>query len=102
MQFVLSLFELKEMLADAAELGAARVEANRAPESDRMSQREAFAAFGRSRVLAWWKRGLVDRTRESNADNGKIAYSRAELLAVQHSERLQATLYAPKFNSHGK
>lgn len=84
----LELYELKNLCKDMAELGAANYAKMLYPAKDIISQREAFRQFGEARVKDWIRRGLISGTRNGASENSKILYSRADLLAVEKSEKL--------------
>ncbi|MDH6307986.1 hypothetical protein M2451_002505 [Dysgonomonas sp. PFB1-18] len=84
----LELYELKNLCKDMAELGAANYAKMLYPAKDIISQREAFRQFGEARVKDWIRRGLISGTRNGSSENSKILYSRADLLAVEKSEKL--------------
>lgn len=84
----LELYELKNLCKDMAELGAANYAKMLFPAKDLISQREAYRVFGEARVKDWVRRGLVNKVRNGETKNSKILYSRAELLAVEKSEKL--------------
>ena len=71
-----------------AELGAANYAKMLYPAKDLISQREAYRQFGEARVKDWICRDLITGNRNGSAENSKILYSRAELLAVEKSEKL--------------
>lgn len=84
----LELYELKNLCKDMAELGAANYAKMLFPAKDLISQREAYRQFGEACVKDWLHRGLVNKVRNGSTKNSKILYSRAELLAVEKSEKL--------------
>lgn len=53
------------------------------PKDDELSQREAFAEFGKAFVLDAVAKGKVTVIRKGNAGNSKKLYSRAELTMVK-------------------
>lgn len=84
----LELYELKNLCKDMAELGAANYAKMLYPAKDLISQREAFRQFGEARVKDWIRRDLISGTRNGTGKSSKILYSRAELLAIEKSEKL--------------
>jgi hypothetical protein len=88
----LELYELKNLCKDMAELGAANYAKILYPAKDNISQREAFKQFGEARVKDWIRRELVTGTRNGSSKSSKILYSRAELLSVEKSEKLNFTI----------
>lgn len=84
----LDLYELKNLCKDMAELGAANYAKMLYPAKDLISQREAYRQFGEARVKDWLKRGLVNKVRNGTSENSKLLYSRAELLTVEKTEKL--------------
>lgn len=88
----LDLYELKNLMVDLSELGAANYAKIQAPGKDMISQREAFSLFQSCRVRRWEKKGLINRVRAGSAKNSKVLYSRAELMAVDRAERLNSAI----------
>jgi hypothetical protein len=84
----LELYELKNLCKDMAALGAANYAKMLYPAKDLISQREAFKQFGEARVKDWKRRDLITGTRNGSGKSSKILYSRAELLAIEKSEKL--------------
>lgn len=84
----LELYELKNLCKDMAELGAANYAKILSPAKDLISQREAYRQFGEARVKDWDRRNLLSKVRNGTTKNSKILYSRAELMAVEKSEKL--------------
>ncbi|MCR5505096.1 MAG: hypothetical protein K6E94_06085 [Elusimicrobiaceae bacterium] len=84
----LDLFELKNLCMDMAELGVSNYIKQQEPAKDLLSQREAYRLFQESRVKEWRSRGLVKPIRMGASERSKLQYSRAELLAIDKSERL--------------
>lgn len=79
----LELFELKNLIMDMAELGAANYAKMVSPVSDTLSQREAYHHFGESRVKRWVYEGLVYPKRSGTSKNSKKLYSRIDLIAAE-------------------
>lgn len=84
----LELYELKNLCKDMAELGAANYAKMLFPAKDLISQREAYRAFGEARVKRWVRQKLVSKFRDGATQRSKILYSRAELLTVDKSEKI--------------
>lgn len=84
----MDLFELKNLCMEMAELGVANYVRTQAPANDLLSQREAYRQFQESRVKEWKSRGLVKPVRIGETSRSKLQYSRAELLAIDKSEKL--------------
>ena len=84
----LELYELKNLCKDMAELGAANYAKMLFPAKDLISQREAYRAFGEARVKRWVTQKLVTKVRGGTTERSKVLYSRAELLTVEKSEKL--------------
>lgn len=85
----MELYELKNLCADMAELGAARQRQHESPAADLISQREAYRLFGETRVKRWKDDGLITAVRLGTTRTSKRQYSRVELMAVEKAERLQ-------------
>lgn len=92
MPIILELYELKNLCAEMAELGAANYAKRIAPAKDLISQREAYREFQECRVKKWVQRGTVSTTRGGASIRSKVLYSRAELLAADKSEKLNALI----------
>lgn len=88
----LELYELKNLCKDMAELGAANYAKMLFPAKDLISQREAYKQFGEARVKDWLKRELINWVRNGSGQKSKKLYSRAELMAVEKSEKLNLYL----------
>ena len=80
MEVTLDLFELKNLCMDMAELGVSNYIKQQEPAKDLLSQREAYRLFQESRVKEWSSKGKSERS--------KLQYSRAELMAIDKSEKL--------------
>lgn len=89
----LSIQELKEMLMDAARLGAAEIIQEQRPAADLISQKEAYEQFKAARVRRWVDNGQIQSERVGTAKNSKRVYSRRELLALDAAERMRPALY---------
>lgn len=88
MEITLDLFELKNICMDMAALGVAEYIKTQSPAKDLLSQREAYRLFQESRVKEWRSKGLIKPIRMGSAERSKLQYSRAELVALDKSERL--------------
>ncbi len=84
----LELYELKNLCKDMAELGAANYAKMVFPAKDLISQREAYKSFGEARVKRWVRQQLVHPTRNGAEKRSKILYSRAELLTIEKTEKI--------------
>ena len=84
----IEVYELKQMLTAASEIAVANYVKTQKPASDRMSQREAYAAYGEGRVKMWLCQKMIRRERSGATINSKYIYSRAELMAADKSELL--------------
>jgi hypothetical protein len=84
----IEVYQFKNMLMDMAQLGAAMALKTASPQSDEMSQREAWETFGRQRIALWDKLGYISaKQRYGSSANAKINYSRSELMALDIAER---------------
>ena len=88
MAVTLDLFELKNLCMDMAELGVSNYIKQQEPAKDLLAQREAYRLFQESRVKEWRSRGLIKPIRMGTSERSKLQYSRAELMAIDKSERL--------------
>lgn len=84
----LDLYDIKNICMDMAELGAANYAKMTTPGEDILSQRQAYRQFGESRVKRWVDDGIVAKVRVGKTKQSKIIYSKAELISVEKSERL--------------
>lgn len=84
----LDLFELKNICMDMAALGVAEYIKTQSPAKDLLSQREAYRLFQESRVKEWRSKGLIKPMRMGTSERSKLQYSRAELMAIDKSEKL--------------
>ena len=84
----LELYELKNICKDMAELGAANYAKMLFPAKDLISQREAYRSFGEARVKRWLTQKLIHKVRSGTTERSKVLYSRAELLTVDKSEKI--------------
>ena len=81
--------ELKNLMMEMAELGAATMAKNLGiGPADEISQRSAYRLFGQNRVMKWKREGKITRIKEG-AGNSKSTYSRIELEALKKSETLK-------------
>lgn len=92
MRIYLELYELKNLCMEMAELGAANYAKRITPGSDLISQREAYREFQECRVKRWVKDGRASAVRGGSSIRSKILYSRAELLAIDKSERINSLI----------
>lgn len=88
MAITLELFELKNLCMDMAALGVAEYVRTQEPARDLISQREAYRLFQEKRVKGWRQSGLIVPVRIGSATRSKLQYSRAELMAIDRSERM--------------
>ncbi len=71
-------FELRQLLSDAAELGANRALESTGLAKTFLSQRQAYKLFGIKRVKRWHQEGLVKRYKDGDKTS-TIRYNRLEL-----------------------
>jgi hypothetical protein len=81
------LFEIKELMISCSEMGAANMLKTLQPNSDDLTQNQAFEKFGKAWVLNHKKIGLITGKRKGPAKNSPVYFSRAELLAVRNAEK---------------
>lgn len=84
----LELYQLKNIISMMAELGASAYAKMIFPAKDLISQREAYKSFGEARVKRWVRQQLVHPTRNGTEKRSKILYSRAELLTIEKTEKI--------------
>lgn len=79
------------IIANAAKMGAAELLKSMKPQEDLISQRKAFADFGRGFIIEQTKRGNLTVVQKSvNAKNSRLFYSVKEitdLIASRNIER---------------
>ena len=88
MQIALELYELKNLIMEMSEVGVANYLKNVAPDSDCVSEREAFRRFGEGRVKRWVRDCVVGFKRMGAGANSKKKYSYSELLTAAKTEKL--------------
>lgn len=88
MAIQMELYELKNLCMEMASLGAANYVKQTTPAKDLISQREAYKSFGEARVKRWVRQQLVHPTRNGAEKRSKILYSRAELLTIEKTEKI--------------
>ena len=92
------LYKIRKFLTGVAEAGAAQLQKDLDPKSDRLTQRQAFSFFkardtqfggefthGEAWVRAMTKAGHLHPVRIGKAANSPIYYSKAELIAIRVS-----------------
>nr|DAS12435.1 MAG TPA: hypothetical protein [Bacteriophage sp.] len=92
MAITLELYELKNLCMEMASLGAANYVKQTTPAKDLVSQREAYRLFQECRVKRWVKDGRVSTQRGGSSIRSKVLYSRAELMAVDKSEKINTLI----------
>jgi hypothetical protein len=106
----LELYQLNNLCMKFSMLGAANYvklleerKMHISPKSDRISQREAFAVFGKPRVERWISDGLLSVQRNVGAKNAKKNHSYADLLSLDAAESrdMRALLSAKVETSKG-
>ena len=90
--YQMELYELKNLCMEMASLGAANYVKQTTPAKDLISQREAYRLFQECRVKRWQKDGMVSTIRGGSSIHSKVLYSRAELLAVDKSEKINSII----------
>lgn len=84
----MELYEIKNMIMEMSEVGAASYAKLVTPEKDVLSQREAYRSYGEARVKRWVRQRLAHTTRSGSTVKSKIHYSRAELISIEKAEKL--------------
>lgn len=84
----MEIFEIKNMIMQMSELGAANFSKRIAPAKDAISQREAYRSFGEARVKRWISQDLISSVRSGDTIRSKVLYSLAELISVETSEKI--------------
>ena len=92
MSVSLEVYQLKNLISEFSELGAANYAKIVNRQSDNMSQRQAYREFGESRVKNWDRQGLLSTVRNGTTNRSKIIYSRAELMTIESAEKLQTLI----------
>lgn len=92
MAITLELYELKNLCMEMASLGAANYVKQTTPAKDLVSQREAYRLFQECRVKRWVKDDRVSTQRGGSSIRSKVLYSRAELMAVDKSEKINTLI----------
>lgn len=92
MAITLELYELKNICMEMASLGAANYVKQTTPAKDLVSQREAYRLFQECRVKRWVKDDRVSTQRGGSSIRSKVLYSRAELMAVDKSEKINTLI----------
>nr|DAP58019.1 MAG TPA: hypothetical protein [Caudoviricetes sp.] len=92
MAIQMELYELKNLCMEMASLGAASYIKQTTPAKDLISQREAYRLFQECRVKRWLKDGRVSAIRGGSSIRSKKLYSRAELMAVDKSEKINSII----------
>ena len=87
MIFTLELYEFKNMIMEMSEIGVANYAKMVAPESDMLSEREAFRKFGEAKVKEWVRSGNINFKRMGSGKNSKKNYSYSQLIAVAKAEK---------------
>lgn len=85
-------FELKQLLIEASKIGAAEVLKTQAPASDELSEKQAAEFAGRTWIKQNVLEGKLKFHRVGPAKNSKKIFSRAEIMALKSSERLNIIL----------
>lgn len=80
----------KDVLKDVAKLGALEAFAVVGQTADEMSQKRAFAVYGRRRVERWIAEGKLKPVSIGNGRTGTIRYAVTDLLAIKASEAITA------------
>ena len=82
MSITLELFELRNLLADAAELGATRALIHVGQLRPFLSQSEAYKIYGRKLIERWIKEGLIKAEKDGARNSGvRLDRLRLEVLA---------------------
>ena len=89
MEIVLDKLELKALLLAAAEIGVLAYKAEAQPETDRMSQSEAFKSYTPALIREWRRKGKVHPLRVGSEKKSTLYYSRLELKTLYQAEKNQ-------------
>ena len=71
--------DYSEMIQEAIKLGLLEAQRILQPKNDELSQREAYAEFGRAFVNEAERQGKISVIRKGHASNSKKLYSRVDL-----------------------
>ena len=85
----LDLFQIKSLMIECAELGAAMTLKTLQPKSDDLTQNQAYAMFGEGWIRTCKAKGLIKGKRKGPAKNSPIYFSKAELMAVLNAQKAQ-------------
>ena len=88
MSITLELYQLKNMMMEMSEIGAANYVKSVAPQSDNLSERQAFKKFGEATIKRWVREGSVNFRRMGAGKNSRKNYSYSQLLTVAKAEKL--------------
>ena len=80
----------KDVLNDFGELCVIKALTLTAQTAGEISQKKAFATYGRRRVERWIAEGRLKPVRIGNGRTGTIRYSIADILAIKASEAITA------------
>ncbi len=79
------LYNIKELMAGMAELGAATVLKTLQPKTDSLTQRQAWDKFDKVWVAECVRKDLIQGRRKGPAKNSPIYYSKLELLTLKQA-----------------
>ena len=82
MNIRLELYELKNIIMEMSEIGAANYAKTITPQTDTFSERQAFKMFGETNVRRWISEGSIDYKRIGASKNSRKIYSYSQLLAI--------------------
>jgi hypothetical protein len=88
----LQLYELKNIMMEMSELGAANYAKQIKPVADQISEREAFRRFGETKIRVLVKMKLIHWERNGTASRSKKLYSIAEILTALKAEGLRSVI----------
>jgi hypothetical protein len=97
----LSFDKLREMLEEAAQIGALKaLKQSGINVNDEISQREAYRRFGEANVKRWIHLRMIKKVK-LNERNSKVTYSLQELTSIQSTLYVSTNRKPAKPKNHG-
>lgn len=86
MEVTLQLFELKNLLTDAVELGAKKALIDAGISRPTISQTQAYELYGRARVDKWVKNRWIKRCKQGN-NTSSVTFDSLELQILDKTKQ---------------